>query len=297
MLFRLFCIIFTHMKPITEYSDYRTYMRDFYEERKRVSYFTWREFASLAGFVSPTYLKLVCDGGTRLSKPGIAKVARAMGLEGFDYTYFGLLVKFGNAKNAAEKEAALRELEQEARLNKIRIVDAEAFHYYETPACPIVRELAPIMPGAAPGEIAASIRNKTSALDVQDALQFLVKAGFLVKTGKGTYEQTEKSVKGSKEAIPLAIRSMNREMAGLAMQSIDTDSPEERNITGVTMGIDEAAYARIVETINECRKKIIGIARECENINQVYRVNLQLFPLSDKVNNRVVKKETSNEQD
>ena len=44
MLFRLFCIIFTHMKPITEYSDYRTYMRDFYEERKRVSYFTWREF-------------------------------------------------------------------------------------------------------------------------------------------------------------------------------------------------------------------------------------------------------------
>ena len=285
------------MKPITEYSDYRTYMRDFYEERKRVSYFTWREFASLAGFVSPTYLKLVCDGGTRLSKPGIAKVARAMGLEGFDYTYFGLLVKFGNAKSAAEKEAALRELEQEARLNKIRIVDAEAFHYYETPACPIVRELAPIMPGAAPGEIAASIRNKTSALDVQDALQFLVKAGFLVKTGKGTYEQTEKSVKGSKEAIPLAIRSMNREMAGLAMQSIDTDSPEERNITGVTMGIDEAAYTRIVETISDCRKKIIDIARECENINQVYRVNLQLFPLSDKVNNRVVKKETSNEQD
>ena len=68
------------MKPITEYNDYRLYMRDFYEERKRVSYFTWREFASLAGFVSPTYLKLVCDGKTRLSKPGIDKVARAMKL-------------------------------------------------------------------------------------------------------------------------------------------------------------------------------------------------------------------------
>ena len=76
------------MKPITQYNDYRQYMCDFYEERKRSSYFTWRKFASLAGFVSPTYLKLVCDGKTRLSKPGIAKVARAMGLEGFDYTYF-----------------------------------------------------------------------------------------------------------------------------------------------------------------------------------------------------------------
>ena len=200
------------MKPITEYHDYRTYMRDFYEERKRVSYFTWRQFASLAGFVSPTYLKLVCDGKTRLSKPGIEKVARAMGLEGFDYTYFGLLVKFGNAKNAAEKEAALRELEREARLIKVRIVDADAFHYFENPACPIVRELAPIMPESDPGEIAAHIRSKTTALDVREILQFLVKAGFLLKTGKGTYEQTEKSVKGSKEAIPLAMRSMNREM-------------------------------------------------------------------------------------
>jgi uncharacterized protein (TIGR02147 family) len=91
------------MNPITEYNDYRIYMRDFYEERKRISYFTWREFASLAGFVSPTYLKLVCDGKTRLSKPGVEKVARAMGLEGFDYNYFRLLVKFGNAKNADER--------------------------------------------------------------------------------------------------------------------------------------------------------------------------------------------------
>ena len=278
------------MKPITEYNDYRLYMRDFYEERKRVSYFTWREFASLAGFVSPTYLKLVCDGKTRLSKPGIDKAARAMGLEGFDYTYFRLLVKFGNAKSAAEKEEALRELGREANMNKIRILDADAFRYYEMPTCPIVRELAPLMPNADPSEIAEKIREKTSALNVREILGFLVKTGLLVKTGDGTYEQTEKSVKGSKEAIPLAIRTMTKKMAALATRSIEKDSVEERNFSGVTMGIDESAYARIVEEINTCRKKIIDIARECQNINQVYRLNLQLFPLTDKINNRDCKK-------
>jgi uncharacterized protein (TIGR02147 family) len=40
------------MRPITEYQDYREYMRDFYAERKRSSYFTWRKFASLAGALS-----------------------------------------------------------------------------------------------------------------------------------------------------------------------------------------------------------------------------------------------------
>ena len=278
------------MNSITEYNDYRIYMRDFYEERKRISYFTWREFASLAGFVSPTYLKLVCDGKTRLSKPGIEKVARAMGLEGFDYNYFRLLVKFGNAKNADEKGEALRALGREASMNKIRIIDADTFHFYETPACPIVRELAPLMPNADPSEIAEKIKEKTSALDVREILQFLVKSGLLVKTGKGSYEQTEKSLKGSKTSIPLAIRSMNKNMAALAEKSIERDSVIERNFSGVTMGIDESAYARIVDVINDCRKKVIDIARECQDINQVYRLNLQLFPLTDKVNKRVCKK-------
>lgn len=38
------------MNQVTEYMDYRAYMRDFYEERKRSSVFSWREFAKLAGF-------------------------------------------------------------------------------------------------------------------------------------------------------------------------------------------------------------------------------------------------------
>ena len=83
---------------------------------------------------------------------------------------------------------------------------------------------------------------------------------------------------------------MNKKMAALATRSIEKDSVEERNFSGVTMGIDESAYARIVEEINTCRKKIIDIARECQNINQVYRLNLQLFPLTDKINNRNCKK-------
>ena len=55
------------MKAIYEYIDYRRYMQEFYEERKRCSAFSWREFSHLAGFSSSNYMKLVCDGKTRLS--------------------------------------------------------------------------------------------------------------------------------------------------------------------------------------------------------------------------------------
>lgn len=271
------------MKPISEYHDYRRYMMDFYEERKRTSAFTWRAFAELAGFVSPSYLKLVCDGKTCLSKPGVPKVAHAMGLTGFDLTYFTLLVRFGNAKTDSAKKEAFDELQREARANRVRIIESDAFRYYESSLCPILRELAPLMPLAYPNEIAAKIKHPVAALDVRNALQFLTQAGFLKRRADGSYEQTEKAVKGSKEAIPLAIRSMNTEMAELAKQSIENVEPERRNISGVTMGIDDEAFARITREVDECRRRVVAIANESRCINQVYRLNFQLFPLTDKV--------------
>ena len=68
------------MKSIVEYKDYRQYIQDYYDERKRSSAFTWREFAKLAGFASGSYLKLVCDGKTRLTEEGAKQTALAMGM-------------------------------------------------------------------------------------------------------------------------------------------------------------------------------------------------------------------------
>ena len=271
------------MKPILEYLNYRRYMHDFYEERKKSSAFSWREFAKLAGFVSPTYLKLVCDGKTNLSKPGIQKVAKAMGLEGFERTFFEHLVQLDHAKSDAEKKAVLAKILQSAKENKMFVLNADGFRFCEHPVCPIVRELAPLMPGALPSEMAAKINYEVTALDVRDTLQFLVKTGLLKKTGENSYEQTSKMVKISKDALPLTVRSMNREMGHLGVLSLDSTNVDERNISGLTMGVDKITYHRIEREVNECRRKVAAIAGECKNINQVYRLNLQLFPLTKKV--------------
>ena len=63
------------MKRVMEYQNFRIYVRDFYTERKLASGFTWRDFAKLAGYSSPVFLKLVCDGKANLSEVGIERVA------------------------------------------------------------------------------------------------------------------------------------------------------------------------------------------------------------------------------
>lgn len=72
------------MKPIIDYIDFRQYMLDYYEDRKRRSAFSWREFSKITGFSSSSYMKVVCDGKSKLSRLGVERVADAMGLTGFD---------------------------------------------------------------------------------------------------------------------------------------------------------------------------------------------------------------------
>ena len=278
--------IFITMKPIVEYQDYHAFLSDYYEERKRTSAFSWREFAKIAGFVSPSYLKMVCEGKTNLSKVTMGRVADAIGLAGHEVDYFEAMVQFGNAKTDDVKKKFLEKMQSIAFDHKVRIVDKDAFEYYDSWKNPVVRELAPLMPGAMPGEIAKACTLEVSAIDVRKSLQFLVRAGFLEQVQENVYRQTEKSVEGSKEGLPLAIRSMHREMGNLAVDSLDRFSSSERNVTGVTMGIDRETYGQIVHELDECRKKITALAESCGNIRQVYRLNLQLFPLSKEVGKR-----------
>jgi len=277
------------MKPIIEYSNFRQYLLDYYEERKRVSAFSWREFSKVAGFTSSSYMKVVCDGKSKLSKIGVERVATAIGLTGFELDYFRAMVKFGQAANEETKKVAYRDMLAIAKVHKVRVLEGDLFAYYDTWRNPMMRELAPLMPGATPGEMAKMCYTETSAQEVRESLDFLTKAGLLKKEKDGSFAQSETSVSGTPDATRLALRGMHRQMAQLATPALELPACE-RNFSGVTMGVSRESYDRIVRLLDECRRQIIAIAAEDKNIEQVYRLNLQLFPLTKSV------KESKNEK-
>lgn len=277
------------MKPIIEYSDFRQYMRDYYEERKRRSAFSWREFSKITGFSSCSYMKVVCDGKSKLSKIGVERVGAAMGLAGFEMEYFRAMVQYGQAESAEAKKEAFRNMLAIAKVHKVRVLEGDLFAYYDSWRNPVVRELAPLMPGATPGDMAKMCYIETSAQEVRESLDFLTRSGLLKKTDGDIFELAETSVTGTPDATRLAMRGMHRQMAELATPALELPK-DERNFSGVTMGVSKETYGRIVDVLNECRKKIIAIAAEDKNIEQVYRLNLQLFPLTKNV------KEGHNEQ-
>ena len=270
------------MKPIIEYSDFRQYMLDYYEERKRRSVFSWREFSKIAGFSSSSYIKVVCDGKSKLSRIGVERTGAAMGLVGFEMEYFRAMVVFGQAATEEKKKAAYENMLAIAKVHKVRVLEGDLFEFYDSWQNPVVRELAPLMPGATPGEIAKKCYPEISAAEVQQSLNFLTKAGLLKKAGNSAFVQAETSITGTPDATRLALRGMHRQMSKLATPALDLPV-EQRNFSGVTMGVSRESYERIVKVLDECRRQIIAIAADDKNIDQVYRLNLQLFPLTKNV--------------
>ena len=271
------------MKEIVEYTDYRKFIQDYYDERKRCSAFTWRDFARDAGFSSAVYLKYVCEGKKNLSVNAAGSVAAAMGLAGYEQTYFVLMVSYAHAKSDKAKRAAFEERCALAHAHKVRVLGNEEFDYFKSWRNPVLRELAPHMPGARPLEMARACKPAITAAEVSETLDFLVRAKLLKKDRSGNYRQTDKSVSmGSVDAVPVAARDMQRQMGEFAVKALDLPL-SERDMSGLTMGLTRRAYDRIKKELADCRRRIVAIAAEDDRTEQVYRLNLQLFPMSERL--------------
>lgn len=274
------------MKEIVEYTDYRKYIRDYYEERKRSSVFSWQKFALDAGFSSAVFLQYVCEGKKNLSVGSAGSVANAMGLVGFEYEYFVLMVSYAHAKSNEAKKAAFEERCALANAHKVRVLGDEEFKYFKSWKNSVIRELAPHMPGAKPLEMAHACKPKISAAEVSETLDFLVKAKLLKKDRSGNYQQTDKTIKMAPvEAVPLAARDLQRQMGEFAVKAIDLPI-SERVMSGYTLGLTRRAYERIKKETEEYYRRVVAIATEEDETEQVYRLNVQLFPLSERLESK-----------
>lgn len=272
------------MKKIIEYTDYRRYIADYYADRKARKSFTWRDFAKSAGFSSPVYLKLVAEGKYNLSEAAVERVAEAMGLRDWEVDYFKVLVSLNHAKDNESRREYFNEMLRIADVHKATVVEGDSFRFFSDWKNPVIRELAPAMPGAKPLAMARACISKITATEVSETLAFLTKAGLLKKNADGSYTQTEQFVTtGPMEITPLAVRQLHRQMGELAIDTIENVSQKERHFSGLTMGLSEKSYEKVVQKIAEFRKSVADIVMADDKMERVYRLNMQLFPMSQKI--------------
>ncbi len=266
---------------IYDYTDYRRYLKDYYEEQKaRFPAFSYRYFAKRAGFNSSGLYKDIVDGRTGITRSMILRFSKAMKLPKKQEEYFETMVYFNEAKTIEEKKLYFERM-MRYYSSKAFKVDADQYEYYAKWYYIAVRELLAIGNFNDDCEGIARSLNPTITKDqAKKAIEVLKKLGLIGKDAHGYYKAIEKILTTGSDVKPLYVANFQKSMMDMAKEAIDRHRAEHRNISTITFSVSKEAFDEISSEIDSCRKRILGIIDKSNNEDRVCQLNMQLFPLT-----------------
>lgn len=270
------------MERIEAYTDYRQFLRDFYEDRKkRSAVFSHRQFSQKAGLRSPSALRSVMDGKRNLTEATIPMFAKALGLVDTDAAFFGALVRFNQAQDPLAKKTFLETMRGLRRKVPVAVVPIDRYEYYSRWYLPVLRELAIQRDwGDDWSALARAVRPRITKAEAKDGMALLEKLGFLERAGQ-RWKQKDTAITSGGEVLSMAVRAGNMEYARLGHESIEAVVPSKRDVSTMVMGLPAAAFPTIKQEIREFKDRLVRIAQDFEKEgDRVYALNVQFFPLS-----------------
>jgi uncharacterized protein (TIGR02147 family) len=270
------------MQRIEFYDDFRKFLQDYYaEQKKRFRYFSYRYFCKKAGLKSPSHFLEIIEGKRKLTSKMLDSFVKGMALTDSDARYFTALVSFNQSKTSSEKQHHLMLLRGLKRKVKQALVSTDQYEYYSKWYNVVIRELACIMDWKDDYELLArSVVPQIRKNEARESVEFLLTAGFIEKRNDGRYYQREPAITSGPEVCSLGIRAYNAFMAGRAQGAIEEFPPAERDIQTLTIGISKDGYRLIKQEMQDFLSRVVRIVDEGKNAEQVYNVNVHLFPMS-----------------
>ena len=198
--------------------------------------------------------------------------------------FFKNLVLFNQAATGGERQKFAREILSSHKYKKIHPLSEAQFNYYSQWYFIPVRELV-AMPSFRedPLWIAKQVIPKIGPEKAKKALEELYKLGLLVRNSEGKLTVVSSNISTSDEVASFSVAQFHKEMMKKAMESIDSINREKREISSLTMGVSEKTAKKIKERIQSFRKEIVNIVSQDEDINIVYQLNFQFFPVTEAV--------------
>lgn len=275
---------------VFDYLDYRTYLRAYYEARKRSrAGFSFRTFSKRAGLRSPNFFKLVMDGDRNLGTETVPKFADALRLSGAEREFFFDLVAFEQASDSAEKNRAFERIAASRRFRSARRIDGMLLTYLSHWYHPAIRELAARRDFTSdPKWIAAQLQPTITPRQAAQSLALLLDLGLLVKDADtGRISRGEPTLTTEHEVSALGAANFHRQMLQRATEAIDAIPAKSRDLAALTVCVSARTATEIKTRIHQFRETLTEICDAESEGEIVYQLNIQWFPLS--VDNQVSK--------
>ena len=267
------------MKPIFEYTDYREWIRDAFDDfKQRKTVISWRYMAMKLG-ADPGNLLRVSQGKIHLTLSLVKPMAEFFELDEKETAYWTELVCFGRAKTDAE---ALNHYEKMQVLKGIPLkrLAKKELEFYRHWYCNSIRSIIGICKFKDDYEgLAESCTPPISVDEAKSAVKLLYDLNMISRDRDGYWKVNDSFVSTGGNWRSEAVRTFQKETIRLAGESLERHNPPQRDISTVTMTFNMDDIALIREKIKEFRSELLRMSQEGDGDDTVFQLNVQLFPI------------------
>jgi uncharacterized protein (TIGR02147 family) len=275
------------MESIFAYTDYRTFLADYYTHHKAINpAFSYQMLSDKAGFPNRGFLYNIITGIKNLSKSGTVKLSQAIQLKSMEADYFENLVSFNQSKNLRERNyffdklnAIKGNLQGSATKREMR---KDQYEFYAAWYISVIRSLID-MHGFKDDyrKLAKSVYPQIKPKEAKKAVLILEKLGMIKKQKDGFYKASDKIITAGKEIVQLGLQNFHLQAMDLAKKALQDLPKEKRNISGLTLGISKNTYDAMCKEIEAFRAKLLAMAEADSEAANVYQLNFHFFPVSN----------------
>lgn len=269
---------------ILEHLSSRSYLSAVYKALKSSQKkFSYRAFAGLLGFGETNYLHLICKGQRALSQTAAEKIATAFQLSAKRKKYLLTLAKYESARKPIEKEKLFGQLVQIAKSTLRSDISQDQMKYFSQWFYPVLRELLEIPEFKNDKNwIANQLIPNIKPDELDKGMQLLEQIGYIVYNDKlKRYEATKEQIRTPKELNGIAITKYHQEMINQGREAIIAVDPDRRDISAITIRIDQEIAEEIKVRIQNFRSSLMNLVSEKQGRgDQVYQLNMQWFPFT-----------------
>lgn len=274
------------MPDIFSYTDYRKYLHDWFEEKKKsnpsVSY---RMIAQKVGYKAQSYLPSLIAGKINMSLSMCLRFCSVMKLSKKACDYFQTMILFCNAASHEEKQVYFDKMRvfKEAA---IHILPSDEYRFYEKWYHSAIRALVEFIPIRDDYEmLGRMLIPEVSTDEVRESVRLLEELKIIERDSNGFLSPVDKVISSGYDATGMAINTFLFNSLRLAENALGRFKKDERTFSCLTMGISEQGYREILQELREFRRKVMNIANN-DTANRIYQFGFQLFPLSNKYHNQ-----------
>lgn len=269
------------MNDIFAYSDYRLFIKDYYERHKAVNpAFSYRYLAEKAGINSAPFYKFVIEGKRNLTKTTLLRTCAALRLKDKEAEYFENLVFFNQAKTVKEKSLYFERIVSLQRARNILRIRQDQYDYFKEWHHCIIRELAALSDFREDyGALGRMLNPPVSAAKAAESVKLLLALGFLKKKD-GRYFQSEPLLSTGNGIQDYQVIHFQIKMLEMAIEAFERCSPAERISSSTTLSLSRANFRKIIGKMRDLRVNALELARKDENPEEVFQLTMNLFAMT-----------------